>query len=176
MPLWGATPNTNEGKPNWLTANQRANCFATSQGWVLRENGIDEVLVSIGQLSNTLGNANVSGLTFGSHSYANTAPVIVTVEFNELVNVAVNANLVAVASNTSNSQVNVSFKCNAAAGTFVSRIQFTGNAYGVATRSNITIGSQTILGTITGTDGNGAGLVLTTGMVALTGNALVTPT
>lgn len=62
MPLWGASEGLDEGKPRWLSAEQKRNCYATDSGWVYKDpnTGVEEVLACIGELSDSLGSASIS--------------------------------------------------------------------------------------------------------------------
>ena len=65
MPTWGTTATSDDNKPNWLTAEQLEQCYATSAGWVLKQpGGMEEILVAIGGLSTDLGSANITSVSF----------------------------------------------------------------------------------------------------------------
>lgn len=50
MALWGASAN-NEKKPEYLTDEEKRDCYATEQGWVYKQpDGTEEILVAIGNL------------------------------------------------------------------------------------------------------------------------------
>ena len=69
MPLWGAT-DSDESKPKNLTTAQKKQVFANASGWVLEAgsalSGNDntdadpEVLVAIGELSTSIGAADIT--------------------------------------------------------------------------------------------------------------------
>ena len=78
MGLWGAT-DADEAKPKHLTTAEKKNVFATASGWVRKasDNGCDnaaadpEVLVAIGDLTTSIGAADITGVewittTFGA--------------------------------------------------------------------------------------------------------------
>ncbi len=78
MGLWGAT-DADESKPKHLTTAEKKNVFATASGWVRKasDNGCDnaaadpEVLVAIGDLTTSIGAADITGVewittTFGA--------------------------------------------------------------------------------------------------------------
>ena len=99
MPLWGAT-DADESKPKFLTDEQKKTCFATSSGWVL-ENGAltgndnpnadPEILVAIGDLTTSLGSADITEIEFISTAFDQSAggQIQVRVRFNEAVDVNV---------------------------------------------------------------------------------------
>ena len=99
MPLWGAT-DSDESKPKFLTDEQKKTCFATSSGWVL-ENGAltgndnpnadPEILVAIGDLTTSLGSADITEIEFISTAFDQSAggQIQVRVRFNEAVDVNV---------------------------------------------------------------------------------------
>ena len=71
MPLWGAT-DSDESKPKNLTTAQKKQVFANASGWVLEAgsalSGNDntdadpEILVAIGELSTSIGAADITGV------------------------------------------------------------------------------------------------------------------
>ena len=78
MSLWGAS-TTDESKPKNLTTAEKKNVYATTKGWVRKasDNGCDnpladpEVLVAIGDLTTSIGAADITGVewittTFGA--------------------------------------------------------------------------------------------------------------
>ena len=89
MPLWGIS-TSDESKPKWLTAEEKANVFASSSGWVYkRPDGTEEILVAVGGLANALGAASISAVYF-----ANTAAQYVKNNANAFVVVSYNENVV----------------------------------------------------------------------------------
>jgi hypothetical protein len=85
MPLWGANAN-DESKPKNLTAEEKSRVFATTRGWEIRRpDGLDEVLVAIGNLSGAgkLGVATISQVFFLANSYSTGATGTVRVVWNE---------------------------------------------------------------------------------------------
>ena len=72
-PLWGAT-DSDESKPKNLTTVEKRDVFANNSGWVrvagTAANGNDnanatpEVLVAIGELATSLGQATISSVSF----------------------------------------------------------------------------------------------------------------
>jgi hypothetical protein len=89
MALWGNS-TSDEAKPKWLTAEQKKNTYATERGWVLKhDNGIEEVLCAIGELSTSLGGATVTAVNFVTTSFSEAAGgnIDVQVTYNEKVTV-----------------------------------------------------------------------------------------
>tara|TARA_B100000941_G_C28249818_1_gene420901 strand:- start:70 stop:660 length:591 start_codon:yes stop_codon:yes gene_type:complete len=97
MPLWGAT-DADESKPKFLTDEQKKTCFATSSGWVL-ENGAltgndnpnadPEILVAIGDLTTSIGSADITEIEFITTAFdkSDGGNIDVRVRFNEAVDV-----------------------------------------------------------------------------------------
>ena len=100
MGLWGAS-TSDESKPKNLTAAEKKNVYATTSGWVRQagtaDNGNDntsatpEVLVAIGDLSTSLGNATIDAVNFQvgqTISGAGGSVIKVEVHYNEQVTVS----------------------------------------------------------------------------------------
>ena len=106
-PLWGAT-DSDESKPKNLTTVEKRDVFANNSGWVrvagTSANGNDnanatpEVLVAIGELATSLGQATVSSVRFTTTDVDASAGGTLTaaVEFNEQVTVATAAPILVV--------------------------------------------------------------------------------
>ena len=106
-PLWGAT-DSDESKPKNLTTVEKRDVFANNSGWVRAAgtalNGNDnadatpEVLVAIGELATSLGQATISSVRFTTSEVDASAggTLAVAVEFNEQVTVATAAPLMVV--------------------------------------------------------------------------------
>ena len=106
-PLWGAT-DSDESKPKNLTTVEKRDVYATSSGWVRAAGtaltGNDntsadpEVLVAIGELATSLGQATISSVRFLTSEVDASAggTLSVAVEFNEQVTVATAAPLMVV--------------------------------------------------------------------------------
>ena len=106
-PLWGAT-DSDESKPKNLTTVEKRDVFANSSGWVRAAgtalNGNDntdatpEVLVAIGELATSLGQATVSSVRFTTSEVDASAggTLSAVVEFNEQVTVATAAPILVV--------------------------------------------------------------------------------
>ena len=106
-PLWGAT-DSDESKPKNLTTVEKRDVFANNSGWVRTPgtalNGNDntgadaEVLVAIGGLATSLGQATISSVRFNTTAVDASAggTLAVVVEFNEQVTVATAAPLMVV--------------------------------------------------------------------------------
>jgi len=107
-PLWGAS-DSDESKPKNLTTAEKRDVYATSSGWVRTPGTIltgndntsadPEVLVAIGELATSLGQATVSSVRFNTTAVDASAggTLAVIVEFNEQVTVATAAPLMVVA-------------------------------------------------------------------------------
>ena len=98
-PLWGAT-DSDESKPKNLTTVEKRDVYATSSGWVRaagtaltgnnNTSADPEVLVAIGELATSLGQATISSVRFLTSEVDASAggSLSVAVEFNEQVTVA----------------------------------------------------------------------------------------
>ena len=98
-PLWGAT-DSDESKPKNLTTVEKRDVFANNSGWVRaagtvltgnNNTGADpEVLVAIGGLATSLGQATISSVRFNTTAVDASAggTLSAIVEFNEQVTVA----------------------------------------------------------------------------------------
>ena len=74
-PLWGAS-DSDESKPKNLTTAEKRDVYATSSGWVRTPGTIltgndntsadPEVLVAIGELATSLGQATISSVRFNT--------------------------------------------------------------------------------------------------------------
>ena len=99
MSGWGAT-DSDESKPKWLTADQKEDVFANSSGWVVKAgstmtgNGntsaTPEVLVALGSLATSLGQATIDAVDWESTTFDVSAggQIIVNVHYNEEITVA----------------------------------------------------------------------------------------
>ena len=99
MSGWGAT-DSDESKPKWLTADQKEDVFANSSGWVVKAgstmtgNGntsaTPEVLVALGSLATSLGQATIDAVDFVSTGFdvSDGGTIIVNVHYNEEITVA----------------------------------------------------------------------------------------
>ena len=98
-PLWGAT-DSDESKPKNFTTAEKRDIYANNSGWVRvagnEKSGNDntsadpEVLVAIGELATSLGQATISSVRFNTTEVDASAggTLSVIVEFNEQVTVA----------------------------------------------------------------------------------------
>ena len=115
MGLWGAS-TSDESKPKNLTAAEKKNVFANSSGWVKQAGTADsgndntsatpEVLVAIGDLSTSLGNATIDAVNFQvgqTISGAGGSSIVVEVHYNEQVTVATASALMFVSNNQAGS-------------------------------------------------------------------------
>ena len=115
MGLWGAS-TSDESKPKNLTAAEKKNVFANSSGWVKQAGTADsgndntsatpEVLVAIGDLSTSLGNATIDAVNFAvgqTVSGAGGSVITVEVHYNEQVTVATASPLMVVSNDQTGS-------------------------------------------------------------------------
>ena len=106
-PLWGAT-DSDESKPKNFTTAEKRDIYANNSGWVrvagTEKSGNDntsadpEILVAIGELATSLGQATVSSVRFLTSEVDASAggTLSVAVEYNEQVTVATAAPLMVV--------------------------------------------------------------------------------
>ena len=106
-PLWGAT-DSDESKPKNFTTAEKRDIYATNSGWVrvagTEKSGNDntsadpEVLVAIGELATSLGQATISSVRFNTTEVDASAggTLSAIVEYNEQVTVATAAPLLVV--------------------------------------------------------------------------------
>lgn len=91
MSAWGAN-TSDESKPKFLTAEEKAKTFADNRGWVYTHaNGQEEVLVAIGELAGSakLAAATISSVKFVTDALtADDGTITVDVVWNEAVTVA----------------------------------------------------------------------------------------
>ena len=99
MPLWGAT-DSDESKPKNLTTAEKKQVFANASGWVLEAgsalSGNDnasatpEVLVAIGELTTSIGAADITEYEFITTAFdkSDGGNIDVRVRFNEAVDVS----------------------------------------------------------------------------------------
>ena len=98
MPSWGAT-DADESKPKFLTDAEKKLVFANTSGWVLEAgsafsgndnpNATPEVLVAIGDLTTSLGAADITEVEFKSTAFdkSDGGNIDMLVRFNEPVDV-----------------------------------------------------------------------------------------
>ena len=106
-PLWGAT-DSDESKPKNLTTAEKRDVYATSSGWVRaagtaltgnnNTSADPEVLVAIGELATSLGQATISSVRFNTTEVDASAggTLSAIVEYNEQVTVATAAPILVV--------------------------------------------------------------------------------
>ena len=106
-PLWGAT-DSDESKPKNFTTAEKRDIYANNSGWVrvagTEKSGNDntsadpEVLVAIGELATSLGQATISSVRFTTSEVDASAggTLAAVVEFNEQVTVATAAPILVV--------------------------------------------------------------------------------
>jgi len=104
MAGWGAT-DSDESKPKWLTADQKEDVFANASGWVVKggstmtgngnTNATPEVLVALGSLATSLGQATIDAVDFVSTAFdvSDGGTISAEVSYNEQVTVATAAPL-----------------------------------------------------------------------------------
>ena len=107
MSNWGAT-DSDESKPKWLTADQKEDVYANASGWVVKAGSTmtgngntsasPEVLVALGSLATSLGQATIDSVDWESTAFDVSAggDLIVNVHYNEQVTVATAAALMVV--------------------------------------------------------------------------------
>ena len=112
MSGWGAT-DSDESKPKWLTADQKEDVIANSSGWVVkagstmtgngRTGATPEVLVALGSLATSLGQATIDAVDWESTTFDVSAggQIIINVHYNEEITVAGASPLMYVANNQS---------------------------------------------------------------------------
>ena len=140
MALWGGT-DANETKPQWLTADQQKQVYATAQGWVA-EPGLSgnsntsatpEILVAFKNLAGTdaapssgLGLADITEVEFITTAVAADTPAAfsVRVRFNEEVDVTGNPT-VTVTNSGQGTSTAAHLTCPYASGTGTNELVFT---------------------------------------------------
>ena len=153
MGLWGAS-TSDESKPKNLTAAEKKNVFANASGWVRQagtaDNGNDntsatpEVLVAIGDLSTSLGNATIDAVNFQvgqTVSGAGGSVIKVEVHYNEQVTVATASPLMVVSNDQTGSGGSASITL-----TMDGSLPFTGDTLTFsATASNAAVNASDVL-------------------------------
>ena len=140
MALWGGT-DANETKPQWLTADQQKQVYATAQGWVA-EPGLSgnsntsatpEILVAFKNIAGTdaapssgLGLADITEIEFITTAVAADTPAAfsVRVRFNEEVDVTGNPT-VTVTNSGQGTSTAAHLTCPYASGTGTNELVFT---------------------------------------------------
>lgn len=169
MPLWGAT-ETDESKPKWLTPEQKSRVFADTRGWVItREDGKEEVLVAIRNLSGgsttsniKLGLATIQQVFFYTSSVSTGATAKVRVVWNEKVTPTTTGTITVTRSDTSttitatrvgapgNNYVDFQFTAPSTTGVTLSitsqTISMGINDYGTTMTSDLTIALSDVIG------------------------------
>jgi hypothetical protein len=150
--LWGTGIAGDESRPKWLypsTIDHHYNlnkCFASMRGWeVTHENNLEELIVAIPGLSNSLAGASIAAMEWGETVYTDGTIQTVVVIYNERVTVTAGATLLVHADvagditatyvSTSKNQVTFNFTVPAAANV-------------------LSIDAQSIVGTIVDYDGD----------------------
>ena len=153
MGLWGAS-TSDESKPKNLTTAEKKNVFANSSGWVKQAGTADsgndntsatpEVLVAIGDLSTSLGNATIDAVNFAvgqTVSGAGGSTITVEVHYNEQVTVATASPLMVVSNDQTGSGGSASITL-----TMDGSLPFTGDTLSFsATASNAAVNATDVL-------------------------------
>ena len=153
MGLWGAS-TSDESKPKNLTTEEKKSVFANASGWVRQagtaDNGNDntsatpEVLVAIGDLSTSLGNATIDAVNFAvgqTVSGAGGSTITVEVHYNEQVTVATASPLMVVSNDQTGSGGSASITL-----TMDGSLPFTGDTLSFsATASNAAVNATDVL-------------------------------
>ena len=146
MPLWGKTATADDNKPNWLTAEQLEQCYATSAGWVLKQpGGTEEILVAIGGLAGIsaatgLKTATVTSMRFVQAAYAaGSRTITVEVTWDEAITVTGAPQLVV--ANDSSADHTLSY---VGTGSTANRKRFTAASQTVVEDDVLTIGGADI--------------------------------
>ena len=131
MSLWGAT-DADESKPKNLTTAEKKEVFANASGWVLEAgsalSGNDntsatpEVLVAIGELTTSIGAADITEIEFVSTAFdkSDGGNIDMLVRFNEPVDVTGTPQFL-ITNNTSSSR---NITCNYLSGTGTNELTF----------------------------------------------------
>ena len=167
MSSWGAS-TTDESKPKFLTDEEKRDVYATDQGWVKRTTGTggragrvhEEILVAIGELSETFAEANISNVTLVTDSIGAVAgeEVSIIVTFNESVTVTGTPHVELTNTTAPARSANIVY----ASGTGSNRLTFTSTVAGGALNENDVVGVALMRldgGTIVDTIGGATALI-----------------
>ena len=173
MAGWGAT-DSDESKPKWLTADQKEDVFANASGWVVKggstmtgngnTNATPEVLVALGSLATSLGQATIDAVDFVSTAFdvSDGGSIIAEVSYNEQVLVSTAAPLLVLTNGQqgSGSAANFTLTMDGSLPLTSDKLTFSVNvgaaAGTVGANDVLTVGAQTV-------DLNGATIVDTVG-------------
>ena len=191
-PLWGAT-DSDESKPKNFTTAEKRDIYANNSGWVrvagTEKSGNDntsadpEILVAIGELATSLGQATVSSVRFLTSEVDASAggTLSVAVEYNEQVTVATAAPLMVVTNSRAGggSAANFTLTMDGALPVTNDTLTFsttlTGGDGKQAADDVLSIGAQTINvngGTVVDTIGGGAAEMAISGAVGTAGGTI----
>lgn len=145
MSIW-----TLDTPPTFKTPNGK-DYVATDRGWTDPDTG--EVAVAISDLTTKAGPADVLSVAFDEASYSPSDSVTIIVHFNEKVDVVSGATVEAAWSGSAGN-----FVCTAVAQSGVYDVEFTGTV--PAEAGTLSVAAQTILGTITDSEGAAAANLL----------------
>jgi len=167
MSSWGAS-TTDESKPKFLTDEEKRDVYATDQGWVKRTTGTgdragrvhEEILVAIGELSETLAEANISNVSLLTNTIGAAAggDVNIIVTFNENVTVTGTPHVELTNVTEPSRSTNIVY----ASGSGTNRLNFTSTVAGGALNENDVVGVILMRldgGTIVDTSGGATALI-----------------
>ena len=167
MSLWGAS-TTDDNKPKYLSDAEKRDVYATKEGWVKRTTGTggragrvhEEILVAIGELSETFAEANISNVTLvtDSISAGTDTEVNIIVTFNENVTVTGTPHVELTNVTEPSRSANIVY----ASGTGSNRLTFTSTVAGGALNENDVVGVALMRldgGTIVDTNGGANALI-----------------
>ena len=157
MGSWGAT-TSDESKPKWLTDAEKRDVYATTAGWTApaggNPNGQREVLVAIRGLSGAtkLGDATISSVSWNDTTYDKSVgdTISVSVNWNEAVTVTNGATLLVTNTGTGGTHTLTAGASTTNRATFT--LVMAANAGAWAADDVLSIGAQTISGTVVGGD------------------------
>ena len=167
MSLWGAS-TTDESKPKHLSDAEKRDVYATNEGWVKRTTGTggragrvhEEILVAIGELSETLAEANISNVSLLTNTIGAAAggDVNIIVTFNENVTVTGTPHVELTNVTEPSRSTNIVY----ASGSGTNRLNFTSTVAGGALNENDVVGVILMRldgGTIVDTSGGATALI-----------------
>jgi len=167
MSLWGAS-TTDDNKPKYLSDAEKRDVYATKEGWVKRTTGTggragrvhEEILVAIGELSETLAEANISNVSLLTNTIGAAAggDVNIIVTFNENVTVTGTPHVELTNVTEPSRSTNIVY----ASGSGTNRLNFTSTVAGGALNENDVVGVILMRldgGTIVDTSGGATALI-----------------
>ena len=167
MSSWGAS-TTDESKPKHLSDAEKRDVYATKEGWVKRTTGTggragrvhEEILVAIGELSETFAEANISNVSLLTNTIGAAAggDVNIIVTFNENVTVTGTPHVELTNVTEPSRSTNIVY----ASGSGTNRLNFTSTVAGGALNENDVVGVILMRldgGTIVDTSGGATALI-----------------